>query len=111
MNNREEIRSEMNAFFFGQSDWFKQSFFPLRENLSLLFDKGLDELAREVVVAIPEPAGETEEHIAEFNQAKTGILDRIDLLIADFIANDPLRSPLNIAERELAEQRRNQHQP
>lgn len=108
MSNRESIRAAMDAEFVAFPDWVKSHFLPFRETLTILFDKRLDELARSVIAAIPQPASATAEELAEFNQAQSSVLTGIDLLIADFNENDPLRSPENIALRELADQRRAQ---
>jgi hypothetical protein len=83
-------------------------FLPFRETLTLLFDKRFDDLARNVIQAIPQPAGKTSEELDEFDAAKSGVLAGIDSLILDFETHDPLRSPENIALRALAEQRRNE---
>lgn len=107
-SNRDTIRATMNASFATLPEWLRAPFLPMRENLTLLFDLGRDELAREVIEALPHPAGWTQEQLADFDQAKAGILAGIDALIADAAANDPLRSPEAVAMAALAAERRAQ---
>ena len=105
--NRPSIRAAMDAEFATYPEWVRLQFFPFRETLTLLFDKRLDDLAKEIIAAIPQPAGKTQEELDQFNAAKSGVLAGIDSLILDFETHDPLRSPESVALRELAEQRRN----
>ena len=109
--SREDTRTQMNEAYFSLPQWIADEFLPVRDAVSILLDQNQDELAISLVNAIPVPANITETQITEFVSAKTAMIGGIQALIADFIANDPLRSPLNIAERELADQRRNQYQP
>ena len=108
MMNRDSIRASMDAEFATYPEWVRLQFLPFRETLTLLFNKRFDDLARDVIQAIPQPAGKTLEELNEFDAAKSGVLAGIDSLILDFETHDPLRSPESIALRELAEQRRNE---
>lgn len=93
MSNRESIRSSMNAAFLALPEWLRVPFLPMRDTLTILFDKEEDALARQVINAIPQPAGWTVEQLSEFDLAKAAILSSIDALIADTIANDPNLTP------------------
>lgn len=108
MSNRESIRSAMNAGFIALPEWLRSPFEPMRENLTLLFDASRDDLALAVVQAIPTPAGWTEEQVAAFDSAKAGIISGIESLMADAVANDPLRSPEALAMIAAAAERRAQ---
>lgn len=83
----------MNSAFLALPEWLRVPFLPMRDTLAILFDKEEDALARQVINAIPQPAGWTVEQLAEFDLAKSAILSSIDALIADTIANDPNLTP------------------
>lgn len=100
----------MDAEFAAFPEWVKLQFLPFRETLTILFDKRLDYLAKGVIEAIPQPADKTQTELDQFNSAKASVLSGIESLIVDSELNDPLRSPENIALRELADQRRKQWQ-
>jgi hypothetical protein len=96
----------MNAAFLALPEWLRVPFLPMRDTLTILFDKEEDALARQVINAIPQPAGWTVEQLAEFDSAKGAILSSIDALIADVIANDPNLTPESRAYSEEAAARR-----
>ena len=98
----------MDAEFATYPEWVRLQFLPFRETLTILFDRRLDGLAKDVIQAIPQPAGKTSEELNQFDAAKSGVLAGIESLILDFETHDPLRSPDNIALRALAEQRRDE---
>jgi hypothetical protein len=97
----------MNAAFLALPEWLRVPFLPMRDTLTILFDKEEDALARQVINAIPQPAGWTVEQLDEFDVAKAAILSSIDALIADTIANNPLLSAESRAYSAEATARRN----
>jgi hypothetical protein len=106
MSERETIRSAMNAAFLALPDWLVVPFLPMKETLTILFDLKQDQLARDVISAIPQPASWTQEQLQQFDTAKASIIAGIDSLIADTEANDPMRTPEAIAQIAAAEARR-----
>lgn len=106
MSNREDIRSQMNTYFYSLPNWLKEPFLPLRENLSILFDIDRDDLAISIIDSIPTPSGWTNEQIEAFNTAKITIKTNIESLIQDKILNDPLQSEESLAMIAAAAERR-----
>jgi hypothetical protein len=106
MSNRDQIRAQMNSHYFSLPTWIAEGFLPLRDAVSILFDRGDDALARNLVAAIPAPAGIDEQRSVEFAASQSSLLNGIDQLISTTDAGNPLRSPEALAMAALAAERR-----
>jgi hypothetical protein len=106
MSNRDQIRAEMNTHYFSLPSWIAEGFLPLRDAVSILFERGDDALARNLVASIPDPAGLDEDRTAEFAASHSAMLAGIDGLIAATEAENPLRSPKALAMLAAAAERR-----
>lgn len=106
MINRTEIRSAINDAYFALPTWIGEAFLPIRDAVAILFDRGDDALARDLVAAIPAPAGLDDQRTAEFAAAQSALLNGIDGLITATEAANPLRSPEALAMAALAAERR-----
>jgi hypothetical protein len=106
MTDRDEIRAEMNSAYENLPQWIAQSFSPIRDAVSILFDRCDDILARDLVLSIPIPSNLTQNQEAEFSQSKSAMIAAIDLIINIAIESNPLNSPEAIAMLALSAERR-----
>jgi hypothetical protein len=89
MSDREQIIASMAADFETLPQWLRDPFEPFRDTVVLLMERRQEELARNLIAAIPTPAGFDESQVSAFSAAVAAILSGLDAIIAARPCNQP----------------------
>lgn len=89
MTDRDEILAAMAADFDALPQWLRDPFEPFREVVAGLLDRRQEELARNLIAAIPTPAGFDQDQVTAFSAAVATMLSGLDAIIAARPCNQP----------------------
>lgn len=89
MNNREDILAAMAADFDALPQWLRDPFEPFRETVALLMDRRQEEMAVDLIAAIPTPAGFDAAQVEAFTAAVDSSLAGLNAIIAARTCNQP----------------------
>lgn len=89
MSNRDQILASMAAEFDALPQWLRDPFEPFKEAVTILLDRRQEELARNLIAAIPTPANFDAGQVSAFGGAVTAILSGLDSIIASRTCNQP----------------------
>lgn len=89
MSDRDQILATMAEDFETLPQWLRDPFEPFREVVAGLVDRRQEELARNLIAAIPTPAAFDASQVTAFSAAVTAILSGLDAIIAARVCNQP----------------------
>lgn len=89
MSDRDQILATMAEDFETLPQWLRDPFEPFREVVAGLIERRQEELARNLIAAIPTPAGFDENQVSAFSAAVTAMLFGLDAIIAARPCNQP----------------------
>lgn len=89
MTDRDEIIATMAAEFEALPQWLRDPFEPFREVVAGLIERRQEELARNLISALPTPADFDSSQVYAFEDAVTAILSGLDAIIDSRLCNQP----------------------